>query len=150
MTTAPQEKPFLFPAIDLRGGSVVRLTQGDYDRQTTYGDSPLGQARVFEEAGSTWLHVVDLDGARSGEMEHLDHIRSICEQTKLKVEVGGGVRSEKVIDQLLEVGVQRVIVGTAALRQWEWFTELVQRDAYKHRIVLGIDAKDGKAAVAGW
>lgn len=147
--TSPS-KPYLFPAIDLRGGRVVRLTQGDYGRQTTYGDSPLGQAQVFEQAGSTWLHVVDLDGARSGEMEHLDHIRSICDQTNLKVEVGGGVRSEKAIDQLLGVGVDRVIVGTAALRNWDWFTKLVQQDAYQHRVVLGLDAKDGMAASDGW
>jgi len=147
-TTPDQQR--LFPAIDLRGGKVVRLTQGDYDRQTTYGESPLDQARVFEAAGSTWLHVVDLDGARSGEMEHLEQIRAICAQTSLKVEVGGGVRSEKAIDQLLEAGVERAIIGTAALRNWDWFTRLVQQDAYKHRIVLGLDAKDGMAAVAGW
>ncbi|MFK7790538.1 MAG: 1-(5-phosphoribosyl)-5-[(5-phosphoribosylamino)methylideneamino]imidazole-4-carboxamide isomerase [Phycisphaeraceae bacterium] len=150
MSTQNNTDKYLFPAIDLRGGNVVRLTQGDYDRQTTYGDSPLSQAQVFEQAGSTWLHVVDLDGARSGEMEHLEHIRAICEQTKLKVEVGGGVRSEKTIDQLLSVGVERVIVGTAALRQWDWFTKLIQQDDYQHRVVLGLDAKDGMAAVAGW
>ena len=150
MPKTSQSTPYLFPAIDLRGGQVVRLTQGDYDRQTTYGDSPLEQAQLFEAAGSTWLHVVDLDGARSGEMEHLEHIRAICGQTKLKVEVGGGVRSEKAIDQLLEAGVQRAIVGTAALRNWGWFTKLVQQDAYEHRVVLGLDAKDGMAAVSGW
>lgn len=150
MTKPTPDQQRLFPAIDLRGGKVVRLTQGDYDRQTTYGDSPLDQARLFEEAGSTWLHVVDLDGARSGDMEHLEQIRSICEQTNLKVEVGGGVRSEKAIDQLLGVGVERAIVGTAALRDWPWFTSLVQKDAYQHRVVLGLDAKDGMAAVAGW
>jgi len=150
MNTPIKDQQRLFPAIDLRGGNVVRLTQGDYDRQTTYGDSPLDQARVFETAGSTWLHVVDLDGARSGEMEHLEQIREVCSQTKLKVEVGGGVRSEKAIDQLLSVGVERVIVGTAALRNWDWFTKLVQRDDYRYRIVLGLDAKDGMAAVAGW
>jgi len=150
MNTPSTQEKYLFPAIDLRGGNVVRLTQGDYDRQTTYGDSPLEQAQVFEQAGSTWLHVVDLDGARTGEMEHLQHIRAICQQTKLNVEVGGGVRSEKAIDQLLSVGVQRVIVGTAALRQWDWFTKLVNQDAYQHRVVLGLDAKDGMAAVAGW
>jgi len=141
---------YLFPAIDLRGGKVVRLTQGDYGRQTTYGDSPLDQARVFEKAGSAWLHVVDLDGARSGQMEHLKQIKEVCTQTALKVEVGGGVRSEKAIDQLLEAGVNRVIVGTAALRQWDWFEKLVHQEAYHHRVVLGLDAKDGKAAVAGW
>ena len=150
MSTEAITEKYLFPAIDLRGGQVVRLTQGDYDRQTTYGDSPLSQAQVFELAGSTWLHVVDLDGARSGEMEHLEHIRSICEQTQLKVEVGGGVRSEKAIDQLLGVGVERVIVGTAALRNWDWFTKLVHQNAYQHRVVLGLDAKDGMAASDGW
>lgn len=147
-TTPPRK--YLFPAIDLRGGKVVRLTQGDYDRQTTYGDSPLDQARVFEEAGSTWLHVVDLDGARSGEMVHLKQIAEVCANTQLKVEVGGGVRSERAIDQLLEAGVERVIVGTAALEKWDWFAELVQNESYENRIVLGLDAKDGKAAVAGW
>ncbi|MEM9345693.1 MAG: 1-(5-phosphoribosyl)-5-[(5-phosphoribosylamino)methylideneamino]imidazole-4-carboxamide isomerase [Planctomycetota bacterium] len=150
MNTPRDQPKHLFPAIDLRGGHVVRLTQGDYDRQTTYGDSPLAQAQVFEQAGSTWLHVVDLDGARSGEMEHLEHIRAICEQTALKVEVGGGVRSEKAIGQLLDAGVERVIVGTAALRNWEWFAQLVHQEAYRHRVVLGLDAKDGMAAVSGW
>ena len=150
MNTQSNTTKYLFPAIDLRGGNVVRLVQGDYDRQTTYGDSPLAQAQVFEQAGSTWLHAVDLDGARSGVMEHLEHIRSICEETKLKVEVGGGVRSEKAIDQLLGVGVDRVIVGTAALRNWDWFAELVHREMYQHRVVLGLDAKDGMAASDGW
>ncbi|MGB0766794.1 MAG: 1-(5-phosphoribosyl)-5-[(5-phosphoribosylamino)methylideneamino]imidazole-4-carboxamide isomerase [Phycisphaeraceae bacterium] len=150
MSNPPTNQKHLFPAIDLRGGSVVRLTQGDYDRQTTYGDSPLEQARVFEQAGSTWLHVVDLDGARSGNMEHLEPIRSICKKTRLKVEVGGGVRSEEAIDQLLDAGVERVIVGTAALRNWDWFARLAQQDAYQHRVVLGLDAKDGMAASDGW
>lgn len=150
MHTPDDKKPRLFPAIDLRGGKVVRLTQGDYDRQTTYGDSPIDQARIFEDAGSTWLHVVDLDGARSGVMEHLAPIRDICEQTQLKVEVGGGVRSEEAVKQLLDAGVTRAIIGTAALRDWDWFTKLVHTEAYRSRIVLGLDAKDGKAAVAGW
>lgn len=141
---------YLFPAIDLRGGQVVRLTQGDYDRQTTYADNPLAQARVFEDAGSTWLHVVDLDGARSGKMEHLEAISTICSQTKLKVEVGGGVRSTQAVDQLLEAGVARVIIGTAALRNWDWFSALVHEPDYADKLVLGLDAKAGMAAVAGW
>lgn len=150
MNQTPTHQKYLFPAIDLRGGKVVRLTQGDYGRQTTYGDSPLEQAQAFEAAGSTWLHVVDLDGARSGELTHLKQIHAICENTTLKVEVGGGVRSQRAIDQLIEAGVERVIVGTAALRQWDWFTGIVQQAPYQRRIVLGLDAKDGKAAVAGW
>ncbi|MEM9019787.1 MAG: 1-(5-phosphoribosyl)-5-[(5-phosphoribosylamino)methylideneamino]imidazole-4-carboxamide isomerase [Planctomycetota bacterium] len=143
-------KPLLFPAIDLRGGKVVRLTQGDYDRQTTYADDPLAQAKAFADAGSTWLHLVDLDGARSGRMEHLEVIRSICGVPELKVEVGGGVRTTEAVDQLLDAGVKRVIIGTAALRNWDWFTEIAHEAQYEERLVLGLDAKAGKAAVAGW
>ncbi len=140
----------LFPAIDLRGGKVVRLTQGDYDRQTTYGDDPLDQARRFEDAGATWLHVVDLDGARSGVMEHLPQIQRICEGTNLQVEVGGGVRTEGAISQLLAAGVTRVILGTAALRNWGWFESLMGNPTYRGRLVLGLDARKGKLAVSGW
>jgi phosphoribosylformimino-5-aminoimidazole carboxamide ribotide isomerase len=146
----PTKPRFLFPAIDLRGGQVVRLYQGDYDRQTTYGHDPLAQARVCEDAGATWLHVVDLDGARSGQLEHLDAIALICRETRLKVEVGGGVRSEAAIDALLRAGVTRVVLGTAALQNWAWFESLMGNPTYRGRLVLGLDAKDGKAAVAGW
>ena len=100
------DSKFLFPAIDLRGGQVVRLYKGDYAQQTTYGSDPVAQAKVFEAAGATWLHVVDLDGARSGQVEHLEVIRAICRETKLKVEVGGGVRSTAAVDQLLAAGVE--------------------------------------------
>lgn len=141
---------YLFPAIDMRDGRIVRLTQGKYDQQTTYGDDPLAQARVFESAGATWLHVVDLDGARSGAHTHLPIIRSICEGTKLRVEVGGGVRSESVIDALLDAGVERVVVGTAALRDWAWFEKLVHNQRYQGKVVLGLDAKDGHATSDGW
>lgn len=141
---------YLFPAIDLRGGQVVRLHQGDYGQQKSYGSDPLEQARAFERAGSTWLHVVDLDGARHGTMTQLDAIASICKNTKLKVEVGGGVRSQETIDRLLSIGVTRVILGTAALEQWDWFAGLAKQTAYHHRIVLGLDAKHGKLAVSGW
>lgn len=140
----------LFPAIDLRGGRVVRLLKGDYDRQTTYGDDPLSQAKLFEDAGSTWLHVVDLDGARAGHMTHLDIIERICKGTKLKVEVGGGVRSAETIDKLLNAGVTRVILGTAALKDWPWFESLIANRAYHHKLVLGLDAREGKLAVDGW
>jgi phosphoribosylformimino-5-aminoimidazole carboxamide ribotide isomerase len=141
---------FVFPAIDLRGGKVVRLYQGDYDRQTTYGHDPLQQAREFEHAGATWLHMVDLDGARTGVMEHLDAIAWICRETSLKVEVGGGVRNESAIDALLRAGVTRVVLGTAALRNWSWFESLMGNPTYRGRLVLGLDAKDGRAAVSGW
>lgn len=141
---------FLFPAIDLRGGRVVRLFQGDYDRQTTYDASPLEQARAFAEAGATWLHVVDLDGAREGRLTHLEVIKEICQNTPLKVEVGGGVRSEASIDALLRAGVERVILGTAALKQWDWFESLMGNPTYRGRLVLGLDAKGGRPAIAGW
>jgi phosphoribosylformimino-5-aminoimidazole carboxamide ribotide isomerase len=140
----------LFPAIDLREGKVVRLTQGDYDRQTTYGDDPVEQARRFADAGATWLHLVDLDGARSGKMEHLRQIEQICRQTSLKVEVGGGVRSEAAISKLLSIGVFRVVLGTAALRNWTWFESLMGNPTYRGRLVLGLDAREGKLAVSGW
>ena len=129
---------------------MVRLTQGDYDRQTTYGDDPVAVAQGFEQAGATWLHVVDLDGARSGKMEHLEQIRAICSNTKLKVEVGGGVRDEIAIDQLLQAGVERVILGTAALKNWAWFESLMGNPTYRGRLVLGLDARKGKLAVDGW
>ena len=140
----------LFPAIDLRGGRVVRLLRGDYDRQTTYGDDPVAQAEAFAAAGATWLHVVDLDGARSGEAHNRDAIAAICRATTLKVEVGGGVRDEAAVDALLSAGVARVVLGSAAIKRFDWFAELSQRDAYRGRLVLGLDAKGGKAATDGW
>ncbi|MEM1107214.1 MAG: 1-(5-phosphoribosyl)-5-[(5-phosphoribosylamino)methylideneamino]imidazole-4-carboxamide isomerase [Planctomycetota bacterium] len=140
----------LFPAIDLRSGKVVRLLQGDYAQQTTYGDDPLEQAKRFEDAGATWLHVVDLDGAKTGHLAHRDQIQAICENTSLKVEVGGGVRSEATIDALLNIGVTRAIIGTAALRNWEWFESLMGNPTYRGRLVLGLDAREGKLAVSGW
>ena len=140
----------LFPAIDLRDGQVVRLAQGDYDRQTTYDRDPLEQARLFADAGASRLHVVDLDGARSGRMRHLSVIREICTTGRLKVEVGGGVRTEEAINDLLSAGVERVVLGTAALADWNWFEGLLVQDGYCGKLVLGLDARDGKLAVSGW
>ncbi|MCC6581698.1 MAG: 1-(5-phosphoribosyl)-5-[(5-phosphoribosylamino)methylideneamino]imidazole-4-carboxamide isomerase [Phycisphaeraceae bacterium] len=141
---------YLFPAIDLREGKVVRLLKGDYGRQTTYGDDPLAQAKLFADAGCSWLHVVDLDGAKTGRMVHLRAIEDICRQTSLKVEVGGGVRTAGAIDRLLGVGVSRVVLGTAALENWDWFQSLMGNPTYNGRIVLGLDARDGQLAVKGW
>lgn len=141
---------FLFPAIDLRQGQVVRLYQGDYGKQKTYGQDPVGQAQLFADAGATWLHVVDLDGARSGAMTQASVIRDICRQTPLNVEVGGGVRTTETIDSLLEAGVRRVVVGTAALQNWAWFENLISVPAYSHKVALGLDAREGKLAVQGW
>ena len=141
---------YLLPAIDLRGGKVVRLYKGDYNQQTTYGDDPLETAKSFEAAGASWLHLVDLDGARSGQIAHRPIIERICKETSLKVEVGGGVRSEAAIDALLNVGVTRAIVGTAALQNWNWFETLMGNPTYRGRLVLGLDARDGMLAVSGW
>lgn len=140
----------LFPAIDLRHGQVVRLTQGDYDRQTTYEADPVEQAKQFKDAGATWLHMVDLDGARTGKLTHAGLIEKVCTKTGLKVEVGGGVRSESVIDTLLNAGVTRVVVGTAALKHWAWFEALMGNPTYRGRLVLGLDAKHGKVTTDGW
>lgn len=128
----------------------MRLHQGAYDRQTTYGTDPVAQAKAFADAGAAWLHVVDLDGARSGRMEHLEVITRICRETPLKVEVGGGVRSTESVRQLLEAGVTRAILGTAALKDWAWFEGLARDPAFAGKLVLGLDAKDGFVAVAGW
>lgn len=141
---------FLLPAIDLRAGQVVRLYQGDYDQQTTYGSDAVAVAADFQRQGASWLHVVDLDGAREGKLTQLDVIRALCRDTDLKVEVGGGVRTTAAIDALLGAGVQRVILGTAALTNWRWFESLMGNPTYNHRIVLGLDARKGKLAVAGW
>lgn len=140
----------LFPAIDLRNGQVVRLTQGDYDRQTTYEADPVEQAKRFRDAGATWLHMVDLDGARTGKLTHAGLIEKVCTQTGLQVEVGGGVRSESVIDTLLNAGVNRVVVGTAALKNWDWFETLMGNPTYRGRLVLGLDAKQGHVTTDGW
>lgn len=140
----------LFPAIDMRGGRVVRLHQGDYDQETAYGDDPVGQALAFERAGASWLHLVDLDGARTGAMHHLEVVAAVCAQTSLHVQVGGGIRDKATIDRLLDAGVRRVILGTAALRDWAWFAGLLEQDRYRDRLVLGLDARGGKLAVSGW
>jgi len=150
MKAPDPSKRYLFPAIDLRGGRVVRLHQGDYGKQTTYEGHAVDVARSFEAAGATWLHCVDLDGAKEGRMFHLDEIRDICRETGLRVEVGGGVRSEATIEALLQAGVFRVVVGTAALRNWEWFEKLKGNPTYRGRLVLGLDARGGKLAVSGW
>jgi phosphoribosylformimino-5-aminoimidazole carboxamide ribotide isomerase len=141
---------FLFPAIDLREGKVVRLMRGDYAQQTTYGEDPLAFAQRFEQAGATWLHMVNLDGARAGVPGHLRQVEEIRRGTGLKIEFGGGVRSEESIHRLLEAGVDRVVLGTAALEDWPWFQSVARTGQLAERIVLGLDARQGKLAVAGW
>lgn len=138
----------LFPAIDLRGGNAVRLFQGDYDQETVYSDHPVTVARQFKEAGAACLHLVDLDGARDGQLVNFDSIRAITGEVDLFVEVGGGIRSEGRIRQYLELGVGRVILGTAAVQDRHFLEQMVKK--YGSQIAVGVDAKDGKVAINGW
>ncbi len=140
----------ILPAIDLRNGKCVRLLQGDYSQQIDYSEDPVAVARQFEAAGAGWLHLVDLDGAKEGRPCNLPTIRRILSQTKLKVEVGGGLRDAKTIEELLDAGVQRCIVGTQALVDWAWFVDLVQRPKCARHVALGLDARNGQLAVRGW
>jgi phosphoribosylformimino-5-aminoimidazole carboxamide ribotide isomerase len=138
----------IWPAIDLRGGQCVRLIQGQYDRQITYGQDPASQARTFEDNGAEHLHVVDLDGAKSGKSENLDAIRAIREAVKMQIEVGGGIRDEESICMMLDLGIDRVILGTSAIRDFGWFGQMAVR--YPEKLVLGLDARGAQAAEQGW
>ena len=140
----------ILPAIDLRSGKCVRLVQGDYQRQIDYGDDPVEVAIGFEGAGAAWIHIVDLDGARAGKIGNLPSIEAITKATKVKIEVGGGVRCLEDIEQLLGAGVSRVILGTKALEDWAWFADLVHREELSQKLALGLDARDGLLAVSGW
>lgn len=139
----------VIPAIDLRGGRCVRLYQGDYARETVYDDDPLAVARRWRDAGARLIHVVDLDGARSGVGSQRALIRAIAAELDVPVQVGGGVRTAADAAELLEGGVARVIIGTAAVRDPELVSELVARYGPK-RIVVGIDARGGLVATDGW
>lgn len=138
----------IFPAIDLRGGQVVRLYQGDYDQESVYGSDPCAYARDFIDAGAQYLHVVDLDGARDGTMANFDSIAAIVKQGGLYIEVGGGIRTEERIRQYLDLGVGRCILGTIAVKDFA-FTERMAR-TYGSQIAVGVDARDGYVAVNGW
>ncbi|MBM6852140.1 1-(5-phosphoribosyl)-5-[(5-phosphoribosylamino)methylideneamino]imidazole-4-carboxamide isomerase [Oscillibacter valericigenes] len=138
----------IFPAIDLRGGQVVRLYQGDYDRETVYAADPCAVARSFLAAGARYLHVVDLDGAKDGTLANFDTIAAIVKQGGLYIEVGGGIRTEDRIRRYLDLGVGRCILGTIAVKDFA-FTERMAR-TYGDRIAVGVDARDGYVAVSGW
>ena len=138
----------IFPAIDLRGGQVVRLYQGDYDRETVYAADPCAVARSFLAAGAKYLHVVDLDGARDGTLANFDTIAAIVKQGGLYIEVGGGIRTEDRIRRYLDLGVGRCILGTIAVKDFA-FTARMAR-TYGDRIAVGVDARDGYVAVSGW
>ena len=138
----------LLPAIDLRGGKVVRLFQGDYDKMTVYGDDPAAQAKAFAVAGARNLHVVDLDGAKDGTMANFEVIERIVKATGLSVEVGGGIRTEERIRRYLELGVERCILGTIAVKDFDFTAKMAQ--TYGKHIAVGVDARDGYVAINGW
>lgn len=138
----------IIPAIDIRGGRCVRLLQGDYDRETVFGDDPVEMARRWEAAGAARLHVVDLDAARSGEPINLEVVRRIAAALSIPVQMGGGVRDRDAVLRTLDAGVQRAIVGTAAASDPE--TARLLFAEFGDRLILGLDARDGKVAVAGW
>ena len=138
----------IFPAIDLSGGQVVRLYQGDYDKMTVYGTEPCAVAKAFLEAGAKYLHVVDLDGARDGTLANLSPIADIVRQGGQYIEVGGGIRTEERIQQYLELGVNRCILGTAAVKDFDFTVHVAQ--TYGNQIAVGVDARDGYVAINGW
>ena len=143
-----KRRVLILPAIDLRGGQCVRLQQGDYARETVFGTDPAAMARRWVEQGAAYLHLVDLDGAREGRPVNGASIRGIVEATGVPCQLGGGLRSDAHVEEALGWGVQRVVVGTRALRDPEWCRSLCQR--FPGRIAVGIDARDGLVAVAGW
>ncbi len=138
----------LLPAIDILDGKAVRLAKGDYRAVTVYNDDPVDQAQRFEEAGARWIHVVDLNGARSGISENINIIERIMEKTLLKVEVGGGIRSLETIERLYQAGVSRVVLGTSLVANEQFANQALLQ--YRDLLVAGIDAKHGEVALAGW
>lgn len=139
---------YIMPAIDLLGGKCVRLIQGQYHRQITYQDNPARQAEDFILAGAEWLHIVDLDGAKVGRPVNTETISAIIALGHLKIEVGGGIRDEESIKKLLDMGIERVIIGTKAIDDFEWFSEMAEK--FRGKLALGLDARGSKVATHGW
>ena len=138
----------ILPAIDLRAGKCVRLVQGDYSRETVFGDDPVAMARRWVGEGAQALHLVDLDGAKEGRPVNGEVIRNIVKAVDVPCQVGGGLRNERDIEATLDGGVARVVLGTRALQDPAWVRQMAQD--YPKRIVLGLDARDGKVATHGW
>ncbi len=138
----------IIPAIDLMNGRCVRLIQGNYNRQINYEDDPVKQAKEFSSAGAKWLHIVDLDGAKAGKPVNTKTITSIAKLGLFKIEVGGGLRDEQSIKQLLDIGIERTIIGTKAVSDFKWFAQICKK--FPNKIALGLDAKGSKVATQGW
>jgi phosphoribosylformimino-5-aminoimidazole carboxamide ribotide isomerase len=138
----------VIPAIDLMSGKCVRLIQGEYHRQISYEDDPVKQAQKFLEAGAKHLHIVDLDGARVGKPINIEAVKNIMTVQGLQVEIGGGIRDEASIRTMLDIGISRVIIGTSAVKKFDWFIEMANK--FPGKLVLGIDARGSKIAIQGW
>jgi phosphoribosylformimino-5-aminoimidazole carboxamide ribotide isomerase len=138
----------IYPAIDMRGGKCVRLIQGDYNQETVYGDSPFEMAKLFAEDGAEWIHMVDLDGAKQGKRVNDQYVLEIAQKLNVKVQIGGGIRTAEDVAFYIDNGVDRVILGSAAISNPDFVKEMLQ--TYGAKIAIGIDAKDGYVATEGW
>lgn len=138
----------LFPAIDLKDGQCVRLIQGDFEKSQVYNTSPIDQAKIFEDLGIEWLHCVDLDGALEGVSKNIKCIEEICSQTKLKIQCGGGVRSEEQIVKLLDIGISNIILGTVVFEDQGFFISMVNK--FPNLISIALDIKNNQVATKGW
>jgi phosphoribosylformimino-5-aminoimidazole carboxamide ribotide isomerase len=139
---------YIIPAIDLIGGKCVRLIKGEYHRQITYEEDPVKQAKEFFSAGAQWLHIIDLNGAKVGKPVNTGTVTAIAALKQLRIELGGGIRDEEAIRQMLDAGVERVIIGTKAVSDFEWFGQAAAK--FRNRLVLGLDARGSKVATHGW
>lgn len=138
----------IYPAIDMRDGKCVRLEQGDFDKETVYGENPFEVAKEFAEAGASWIHMVDLDGAKQGSKQNAEHVLRVAQELDCRVQIGGGIRSEEDVRFYLDKGVDRVIIGSLAVRDVETTKQLLSK--YGERIAIGLDARDGFVSTAGW
>ncbi|SFJ44162.1 1-(5-phosphoribosyl)-5-[(5-phosphoribosylamino)methylideneamino] imidazole-4-carboxamide isomerase [Halobacillus dabanensis] len=138
----------IYPAIDMRDGKCVRLEQGDFDKETIYGENPFEVAKGFADTGASWIHMVDLDGAKEGSKQNAEHVLKVADELDCRVQIGGGIRSEEDVRFYLDQGVDRVIIGSLAVRDLETTKELLRK--YGDKIAIGLDARDGYVSTAGW
>ena len=139
----------ILPAIDIKNGKVVRLKQGDFNQETVYSDNPLEIAKQFEKNKAKWLHIVDLDGASLEKNRNIEIIKEIRENTSLSIQTGGGIRSKEDVKKLIDLGIDRVIIGTLAVKNPELLKKIVNKFG-SEKILISIDARDGKVATSGW
>ncbi|MBP3037916.1 1-(5-phosphoribosyl)-5-[(5-phosphoribosylamino)methylideneamino]imidazole-4-carboxamide isomerase [Bacillaceae bacterium Marseille-Q3522] len=138
----------IYPAIDMRGGKCVRLLQGDYEKETVYGDSPLAMVKAFKDAGATWIHMVDLDGAKDGKRVNDQFVLQAAKEKQINIQIGGGIRTEEDIVHYIEQSVKRVILGSVAVSDPDFALRMVKK--YHRNLAIGIDAKNGYVATHGW